>query len=98
MRLPVDVGAEAAADRLADLVNERIHDAIEDLPPLWSPRHEARVEQQGEMPRHVRLTGPGRPDDLDHASLTLPEAIQDSKTGRVGEESQPLRHRFEEFL
>ena len=98
LRLSVDVGAQATADRLADLVDERIHDAIVDLPTLRPPRHEARVQQQGEMSRHVGLTGAGRPHDLDDAPLPVPKRVQDAKTGRIGEESQPFRQRFEEFL
>jgi hypothetical protein len=92
------VGAETAADRLADLVDEGIHDVIVGLPALGSSRHEARTQQQGEMPGHVGLTGAGRPYDLDDAAFTIPEHIQDAKAGGVGEEAQAVGHRFEELL
>ena len=98
LRLPVNMGPEAAADCLADAVHECIHDAVVDLPALWPPRDDACAQQQCEMPRYVGLTGADCLHDLDHAQLTVPKRVQDPKTRRVGEESQPLGHRFEEFL
>jgi hypothetical protein len=49
LRLAIDVGAEAAADRFADLVDEWVHHAIVDLPALRPPRHDAGPQQKREV-------------------------------------------------
>lgn len=94
----MDVSLEAAADRLADLINERVHHAVVHVAALLAPRNDARAQEQSKMPRDVGLTGPNLPHDLDHAALTLPEHIQDAEPGRVGEHAQPPRHGLEELF
>jgi hypothetical protein len=93
-----DVSDDHLADELAELFNERIIEAIEDLQSLLPSSHQPRLGQELQVLGDVGLTLAGLLHHLADALLPRLQGAKDRQAGRVAEQAELLGHQVEEIV